>query len=618
MSTKYILTLLFTLLVPLSVNAQSQEYLWPTDASPYLTSTFGETRSAHFHAGLDIKTWGREGYKVFASKDGYVSRLGIAVDGYGKVIYLQHEDGSSTVYAHLQRFNNELQSYIDSLRLKDFSFEIDVQTENEEFYVKQGEVIGYTGSTGVGPPHLHFEIRDQDGIPINALSTNLAVEDSIAPTLSALIAVPLSEETIIRGSRYPQTYYPTRQENGDIDFGTIEASGPVGLMISTFDEADGVTNKYAVYRLKLSDGIDTLFYQQIDRFSFDETDLMFNDRFPAFGASRRSYQVLFEKEGPSNPFYKIVDPRSAINLIDSVASFTISAVDFYGNTTKASVTINGSSNNSSMRIEPRNEPIQNWYWSNDWAFTGSEVISLTNQTICTPWNPELNQHLVNYNGIPLLWTRVFPDQNITFSDPTGDLTLKFLEDTFFDTLTVSAYTGKLDGYHYLNIQPEMIPSRSEIKIEYYLRDDFDSESRYQLFRIDRARDEIRYVDSKQIGRTIHGYPSALGEFLIMPDNEPPKMDFPKIIDTSYGKWLLHISAEDPVSGIDFESTTIFVNGVQGIVEYDNEEDLLIYYNPSFIPKKENLVTVNISDRAGNTVTENFRVLLDVGNTTDFN
>ncbi len=618
MALKHLSFTLLICVVSLGVHAQPQGYLWPTDASPYLTSTFGETRSAHFHAGLDIKTWGREGYRVLASKDGVVTRLGIAVDGYGKVIYLQHEDGTSTVYAHLQRFNNELQSYIDSLRLKDYSFEIDVQVEDAGFYVEQGEVIGYTGSTGVGPPHLHFEIRDPNGIPFNALETNLVVQDSIPPTLSALIAVPLSKETIIRGSKYPQTYYPTKNEYGEVDFGTIEASGPVGLMISTFDEAEGVTNKYAVYELMLSDKIDTLFYQKIDQFSFEETDLMFNDRFPAFGASRRSYQVLFEKEGPENPFYKIVDPRSSIDIIDSVASFTISATDYYGNSVNASVRVDGSSSNSSLQIEPRKEPIQNWYWNNDWAFTGEAVISLTDSSIGTSWNQTLNQQLLNVDGNEYLWTRIYPNQSLTFSDPTGNLKLKFLEDSFFDAVTVSAYTGKLDGYHYLNIQPGMIPSRSEFKIEYYLEDDFDSESRYQLFRIDRARNEIRYVDSKQIGRTIHGYPSALGEFLVMPDNQPPVIEFPKVIDTSYGKWLLHIPVEDPISGIDFESATISVNGIQGIAEYDNEEDLLTYYNPSFLPKKENLVTITISDRAGNTITESFRVPLDISDAANLN
>lgn len=157
----------------------SQPYLWPTDSGQYLSSTFGETRSAHFHAGLDIKTWGQEGYRVFASRDGILHRLLITERGYGKAIYLQHADSSYTVYAHLQRFNDNFQHIADSIRMQDHSFEMDEALSSQQIKVKQGDVIGYTGSTGIGPPHLHFEIRDASNNPINALTKGLEVKDEI-------------------------------------------------------------------------------------------------------------------------------------------------------------------------------------------------------------------------------------------------------------------------------------------------------------------------------------------------------------------------------------------------------------------------------------------------------
>ena len=63
-------------------------YRWPIDGSRHLSGTFGETRSTHFHSGLDIKTWGREGYPVYASEKGYISRMAISARGYGKVLYV--------------------------------------------------------------------------------------------------------------------------------------------------------------------------------------------------------------------------------------------------------------------------------------------------------------------------------------------------------------------------------------------------------------------------------------------------------------------------------------------------------------------------------------------------
>ncbi|UCE08247.1 MAG: M23 family peptidase, partial [bacterium] len=79
----------------------AQDYLWPTDASQYLTSSFAEYRPGHFHAGIDIKTWGRIGHKVFAIRDGYIMRIGVSPFGYGKVLYQKLDTGVIAVYAHL-------------------------------------------------------------------------------------------------------------------------------------------------------------------------------------------------------------------------------------------------------------------------------------------------------------------------------------------------------------------------------------------------------------------------------------------------------------------------------------------------------------------------------------
>ncbi len=585
---------------------QQQDYLWPTDASQHLTSTFGETRSAHFHSGLDIKTWGREGYKVFASKDGVVYRLAVSVEGYGKVIYLKHNDGSFTVYAHLQRFNEQLQAYIDSVRMQDYSFETDVMVEDLGIEVSQGDVIGFTGSTGVGPPHLHFEIRDSEDNPINALRSNLKVEDTIPPTISAMLVFPLSPETTIRGSKFPQLYYPSKDDSGNASFGTIEANGPIGITVSNFDEANGVTNKYATYELGLFQDEDTLFFERLDQFKFDEDDVMFTDRIPAMGASRRAYQTLYKKDGPDNPFYLTVTPESILTPTDSSKIYTVFANDFYGNHSSATFSVEKSEQNIDSGIyQPKF--MHEWFWTEDWVHNGMETIFLKNPDFGTNWIPERNQRLMFDGEKKILWGRITPSQTYKLNTSDWNLSLYFSRDTFFDTLSIASYTGLLDGYPYMNIQPGMIPARKEFKIEFYLENNFESGNRYQLFRVDRTRDRLTHVDSELIGRTVHGYPSDLGEFIIMPDNEPPVLETPKIIRTEYGKWLIYIPAEDVLSGINFRDSYAYANGERGILEYDNEEDLLIYYHPQFIPKKENIITLTVSDKAGNKITQSFKV-----------
>jgi len=602
-----LLLFIFIVANPNLLFGQAQDYIWPTDASQYLTSTFGETRSAHFHSGLDIKTWGREGYKVFASKDGVVYRLGVSVEGYGKVIYLKHVDGTFTVYAHLQRMNDELQAYVDSVRMLDYSFETQMYIEDKNIRVSQGDIIGYTGSTGVGPPHLHFEIRDSADNPINALLSNLKVEDDIAPTFSALLVFPLSKSTKIRGSKFPQLYYPTINSLGELYFGNIEANGPIGLSVSTFDEANGVTNKYAVYELGLISEADTIFYERLDRFKFNEDDIMLIDRLPAFGASRRSYQTLFKKDGPENPFYQIVDSRSSINIEDSPTNFSIFSKDFYGNETKAYFEIVNNNKIENDLSIASTMPLYKWYWTEDWAISGSDIIDLKNPTFGINWDSSLSQRLTYTDSTYNLWSRLNPDKAYLIDTPDKKLKIGFLEKTFFDTLTISTTLGEIDGYPYIGIQPGMIPSRKDFKIEYYLSDNFKPNSKYQLFRINRSDNSISYVDSDLIGRTIHATPSDLGEFLIIPDNEPPEIEKPRLIQTSYNKWFVYITAIDSLSGIDFEKSTIFVNGDRGIVEFDNEEDLLIYYNPDFTPKETNIVTVRISDNAGNFFTGSYQL-----------
>ncbi|HET6527111.1 MAG TPA: peptidoglycan DD-metalloendopeptidase family protein, partial [Balneolaceae bacterium] len=131
---------------PQAFSPKAAHYLWPNEASHYLTSTFAETRSDHFHAALDLKTWGQRGYEVYATRAGIVHRIVIGPTGYGKAVYLQHPDGSYSVYAHLMAFNDGLQQLADSIRFADdYKFTIDRLLDNRNIEVEQGEVIGISG-----------------------------------------------------------------------------------------------------------------------------------------------------------------------------------------------------------------------------------------------------------------------------------------------------------------------------------------------------------------------------------------------------------------------------------------------------------------------------------------
>lgn len=124
-------------------------YIWPVD-SRYITSTMGGRDSpggigSTNHKGTDI---GRVGYTspIYAAKAGTVI-VSQRSSSYGEYVVISHGSGNTTLYGHMS------------------SRKVSVGQQ-----VKQGDVIGITGSTGNSTgPHLHFEITE-GGVRVNPLS----------------------------------------------------------------------------------------------------------------------------------------------------------------------------------------------------------------------------------------------------------------------------------------------------------------------------------------------------------------------------------------------------------------------------------------------------------------
>jgi murein DD-endopeptidase MepM/ murein hydrolase activator NlpD len=67
-------------------------------------ANFGELRNNHWHMGLDIRTQQRENLPVYAAAAGYIARIKIEPNGFGRAIYINHPNGYTTLYAHLNAF----------------------------------------------------------------------------------------------------------------------------------------------------------------------------------------------------------------------------------------------------------------------------------------------------------------------------------------------------------------------------------------------------------------------------------------------------------------------------------------------------------------------------------
>jgi len=597
--------LLICSLFYLPLSAQSLDYLWPTNSGNYLSSTFGETRSAHFHAGLDIKTWGREGYKVYASKEGILHRLLVTERGYGNAVYLKHPDGTFTVYAHMQRFNNAFQAIADSVRILDYSFEMDVIMDSLQIQVEQGDVIGYTGSTGIGPPHLHFEIRDSLEQPINALTSNLTVKDELPPVFSSIILEPLSQYSRIEGR--PTSYYSRVKENraGVYDFGEVNISGKTGLAVNVYDRANDVYNAYAVYSLALIQDSDTLFYEELNTFSYNEPSEMVLDRIAPFGSSQRGHQRLYKKDGSNNPFYIITKEQAMLIPKDSAQAYTIVASDYFGNTSRARITLAKNSRASSFSSAELNSDTEKWFWSENWASPDLKgTIDLRRENLGYPWSE--NQQIVQLDSSTSVnFTRITPTIPEKITTPGQRLKVRFGAHAFFDTLTVATDYEIVNNEIHISVQPEMLAIKSDYEVQFYMGDVFEPGNNYRLFQKDDSDESLDYIDSELIGRTIHGYPSKLGEFVIMPDNTAPEISYFQIYQTDYGVWKASVHVKDGETGIESSSTVFKVNEVRGIAEYDYEKDLLIYSLPGFNPKSSNTAFIEIKDKAGNTAQAKF-------------
>ena len=119
----------------------------PVNKELLLAGTFGELRSNHFHAGIDIKTNGREGMSVYAANNGFVSRIKISTGGYGKALYIEHPNGFTTVYAHLSQYSDKIEELIREHQYKVKKFEIELFPKQNEIQIDRNELIAYSGNT---------------------------------------------------------------------------------------------------------------------------------------------------------------------------------------------------------------------------------------------------------------------------------------------------------------------------------------------------------------------------------------------------------------------------------------------------------------------------------------
>ena len=309
----------------------------PLDIPLQLSGNFGELRSNHFHAGFDFRTQQKEGLNVYASGDGYVSRIKISPYGYGKAIYIDHPNGFTTVYGHLKMGSPALEKYIQEAQYKQESFEVELFPKPDELKVTKGDVIALSGNTGGSEgPHLHFEIRDTKSERIiNPLffGFDKIILDNKKPVLQNILAYPIDANSEINGAKVPVMVDIRKLEDGSYLAEKITASGRIGFGISAYDQCDYSPGKNGVYKVENYVNGQLSYGYEFSTFAFDESRYInaLID-YPRYRKTGQRVQRLFRRQANDFSLVKTDASNGAILAepnLNKLSRLEIS--DFYGN-----------------------------------------------------------------------------------------------------------------------------------------------------------------------------------------------------------------------------------------------------------------------------------------------
>jgi hypothetical protein len=256
----------FFLLIPCQLiysQIEGWEIEHPLKSVTTLSGNYAELRRHHFHGGLDFRTGGVENVPVCAIDEGYISKISISPRGYGKLAYINHPNGYTTLYAHLNGFTSGLDSIVREKQYEKRSFEIEISFQPDEYPVKKGEQFALSGNTGSsGGPHLHFEVRKTDDHTLlNPLYLNnyFKVEDDRPPRILAVKIYGMNDNGIINNGKEKKFQVAanaakTRTLQGGSD---IKAWGEIGFSVKARDYMTGThfTHTPRIIKLYVDDNL---------------------------------------------------------------------------------------------------------------------------------------------------------------------------------------------------------------------------------------------------------------------------------------------------------------------------------------------------------------------------
>ena len=526
----------------------------PLDIPMQLSGNFGELRPNHFHAGFDFKTQQKEGLKVYAAAEGYVSRIKISTFGNGKTIYITHPNGYTSVYAHLQKAVGTIQDFIIKSHYKEQAFEIEMYLKPGEIPIKKGEWIAISGNTGASEgPHLHFEIRDsKTEYIINPMlfGFDSGFKDTKKPSLSGLYVYPLTTKTTVNKSQRPILLNYSLQKDGTFLADKVLANGAIGFGIIADDYDDVSFNKNGVYSVTSFLNGQPSFGYQFDTYSFD--DMRYVNAlidYSRYKKTQQRVQKLFMKNKYGLPFIKTDEAKGQITpMLNLDALYRIEVADFFGNTSIVSV------------------PVQ---------YDSTQIV--------VPAEPIVSKYFIKANK-----DNIFEKENVAVFFPSG---------TFYDDFALNFDVKNKVLY----LHDDTVPVHTNFTIS-ITDSQFSKEQREKIFigRLD--GDQISYNSTYKKDSIFSTKVKTLGKYKLVSDTIAPKVSILKPVE---GKWVSDDAVQFQISDVSsgIKSYNGYLNGKWVLFEYDNKTNKITHiFNDEQLLEGANELKVIVIDNVGNSTT----------------
>ena len=536
-------------------NYPSDYFRSPLDIPLRLAGTFGELRNNHFHAGIDIKTNRRTGLPVYATADGYISRIKVAIWGYGKVIYINHSNGFTTVYAHLNKFGNGIQEYVKSIQYEKKSYETgNIFLKENQIKVTKGQIIGYSGRTGgFVEPHLHYEIRNTKTEKIiNPLLLGIKIQDSIAPKIKKLIAYPMGSDSRINRSLKNQSLSIKKDSLNNYIANRLSASGKIGFGVNVYDLLGKELNKNGIYSLEMKINGIRHYYHDVETFSFSESkfiNLLIDYEYYSKYKSR--IQKTFREKENKLSIYKDLIEEGGITINEGLNyQVEIIAKDFIGNSSSLKIPVVGLKSESILNQE-RDTTAYKIVKKEFQKFSKNGV------TIAFPKNTFYKDLFLNFS---------VNDRIATIHKPIIPLDKKF-------TITFDSIMYKKSEVNHI-----YIANMNNKKYPYYM-------------------------DTRKKSDKLFTTTKTLGKYGLLIDNQIPKIYNSNFKDNDWMSRLryLTIKISDSQSGIKSYEASIDNEWI--LMEYDVKKKKLSYdFRDKKLVGSKHIFKLVVSDNVGNTNT----------------